>query len=330
MELAKEAGQRGKLYATHIRDESDLCVGLFCAFQEAIEIGRQSGARVEISHMKCAGPSVWGRADKLLEMMRQAHAEGIDVTGDQYPYEWGSTWLSASLFARWASVGGRAQTLANLERPDFRARLIAYMEDVLPRRGGPDGIVITSFPPDRGLEGKSIGQIASEREMSVPEATIELYRQYDPMTVVHMMQEADVETIAASPWISVGSDGSSLSATGILSEGKPHPRNYACFPRYLTRFVRGKRLVSLEEAVRKMTSLPASRLGLTRRGRLQPGYYADVVLFDPAAVADTATFTAPHQYPKGISHVIVNGTMVVKDGAFTGATPGKVLRRFED
>jgi len=330
MELAREAGRRDRFYATHIRDESDFSVGLFCAFQEAIEIGRQSGTRVEIAHVKCAGPPVWGMSSRLLEMMERARREGVDVAGDQYPYARSSTSLGATLMPRWAQVGGREETLRRLEESDFRSHVCNYIEEVLPRRGGAEGIVIASFPPDREQEGKTIGQIAQEWGVDVPQAVLRLLQQYDPFTVLHTMQEEDVETIAGSQWISVGSDGSSLATTGPLSVGKPHPRNYGCFPRFLARYVREKQTVTLEQAVRKMTSLPASRLGLTRRGRLLPGHWADVVAFDPATVEDGATFENPHVYPVGIPHVIVNGVAVIKDGDFTGETPGKVLRGFGD
>ena len=330
MELAREAGRRGKLYATHIRDESDFTVGLFCAFQEAIEIGRMSGTRVEIAHTKCSGPPVWGMAGRLLEMMDRARSEGVDVAGDQYPYTRSSTSLSATLFPRWAQIGGREETLKNLQNKAFRSRVVSYIKEVLPKRGGADGIVIAAFPPDRGLEGRSVGWIASEWGVDVPDAAFRLYQRYDAFCVLSIIQDGDVETIAAYPWICVGSDGSSLAITGPLSVGKPHPRNYGTFPRFLARYVREKKVVGLEEGIRKMTSLPASRLGLTRRGLLRPGYYADVVLFDPDGIEDMATFENPHVYAAGIPHVIVNGVSVIKDSDFTGKTPGKVLRDFGD
>jgi N-acyl-D-amino-acid deacylase len=194
----------------------------------------------------------------------------------------------------------------------------------------PEGVVIARFVPDPSLEGKNMGQIAETLRCDPAEATLRLYEQGEASVIAHAMQETDVETIARHPWVAVGSDGSSLSASGLLSVGKPHPRSYGTNPRYLARFVRQRQLVSLPEAVRKMTLLPATRLGLTRRGRIAPGFAADLVVFDPATVADTATFEAPHSYPTGIPHVVVNGVLVIEDHAFTGQTPGKVIRGFSD
>ena len=330
IELVKEVGQRDKLHAIHIRDEFDYSVGLFAALHEAIEIGRMSGASIQVSHVKCAGPIVWGMADRVLEAMERARKEGVDVTGDQYPYTASNTPLASTVFPRAIQVGGRENTLSILADPSRRGGIKQYIEENVPNRGGADGMVISSFPPDESLEGKSIAQIAEEWGIDMAETLIRMYEQGDMFAVVHNMQEDDVDLIASSQWISVGSDGSSLMTEGMLSEGRPHPRNFGCFPRFLARYVRERKVVSLEEGIRKMTSLPASRLGLTTRGRLVPGYWADVTLFDPGKVQDTATFEQPHAYPVGIAHVIVNGIPVIKDGEFTGETPGKVVRDFGD
>jgi N-acyl-D-amino-acid deacylase len=173
-------------------------------------------------------------------------------------------------------------------------------------------------------------QIAAELGCDPAEAALRLYARAEAAVIARAMQDADVEAIACHPLIAVGSDGSSLAASGVLSVGKPHPRSYGTNPRFLAQFVRQRRLMSLPEAIRKMTTLPASRLGLTRRGRLAPGYAADLVVFDPDTIADTATFEAPHSYPTGVAHVAVNGVLVVEQGAFTGRTPGKVIRSFAD
>lgn len=330
MELAREASKRGKLYSSHIRDEGDYSVGLFSALQEAIEIGRIAGVRVQISHLKCMGPATWGKADMLLERLERGRAEGVDVAGDQYPYTAGSTYLAAAAFPRWAQVGGRDALLQNLKDAAFQARLRTAIADNYTRRGGAERVVIAYLPQRRDLEGMSIAQIADRWGVDPVEATLRVYQEGEAFVVIHQMEEQDVERIAGYPWAAVGSDGSSLRAEGPLSAGKPHPRSYGCFPRFLARYWRERRRVSLEEAVRKMTSLPASRLGLTRRGRIAPGFWADIVCFDPKTVGDTATFQEPHRYPQGIPHVLVNGVPVVRNGEYTGQRPGKVLRRFDD
>ena len=325
IELSREASTRGKFYSSHIRDEGNYSVGLFHAFQEAIEIGRQSGAKVQISHNKCGGPSVWGKASRLLEMIEAAREDGIDVAGDQYPYTAGSTALSAVLFPRWAQVGGKETLLANLRSRSFVGRLASEIRDNFQRRGGPERIMIAMFPPDRQLEGKNLVEIADIQGTNPVETGINLFREYDPSVVVDFMEDGDVDLIASHPWVAVGSDGTSLRSSGPLSAGRPHPRSYGCFPRFLAHYQRTKKLISFEDAVRKMTYLPATRIGLTHRGRIAPDFWADLVVFDPDKIRDTATYEDPHQYADGIHHVIVNGVTAVLNGLPTGATAGKVI-----
>jgi N-acyl-D-amino-acid deacylase len=330
IELAAVAAARGKLYSTHMRDEGSHSVGLFVALNEAIEIGRRTGIRVQISHVKCSGPAVWGRADDVLDLFERARREGIDLAGDQYPYTVASTSLTGALFPRWALEGGREATLRRLANAAERQRLHVDITATFAKWSTPEGVVIARFVPDPQLEGMHVAQIAEGWQCDPAEAAMRLYERGEASVIVHAMQETDVETIAGHPLIAVGSDGSSLSASGVLSVGKPHPRSYGTNPRFLARFVRQSRLVALEEAIRKMTLLPASRLGLTRRGRIAPGFAADLVVFDPNTIADTATFEAPHSYPTGIPHVAVNGVLVIENGTFTGQTPGKVIRGFHD
>jgi len=330
IDLAAVAAARGKLYSTHMRDEGSHNVGLFVALNEAIEIGRRTGIRVQISHVKCMGPAVWGRAGDVLDLFERTRREGIDLAGDQYPYLAGSTSLTGALFPRWALEGGREATLRRLADVGDRRQLLADITGNFAKWSDPEGITIARFVPDTHFEGMHMVHIATELGCDPAEAALRLYERAEAAVIARAMQDTDVETIASHPLIAVGSDGSSLSATGVLSVGKPHPRSYGTNPRVLAQFVRQRRLLSLPEAVRKMTTLPASRLGLTRRGRLAPGYAADLVVFDPDTIADTATFEAPHSYPSGVAHVTVNGVLVVENGAFTGQTPGKVIRDFGD
>ena len=326
IELADVAAERGKLYSTHMRDEGSHSVGLFVALSETVEIGRRTGVRVEVSHVKCMGPSVWGRAGDVLDLLERARSEGIDIAGDQYPYTAGSTSITGALFPRWALDGGREATLKLMAAPNTRERLLTDIDDVYARNRDPESVVMARFAPDPQYEGQNMLEIADKLGCEPREAPLRLYEMGDGSVIIHVMQEADVETIARHPMISVCSDGSSLSTEGILAAGRPHPRSYGTNPRFLARYVRDRKLVPLAEAVRKMTTLPAGRLGLSRRGRIAPGFAADLVVFDPEKVSDTATFESPHSYAVGIPHVAVNGVMVIEDGDFTGRTPGVVIR----
>jgi N-acyl-D-amino-acid deacylase len=328
--LAQPAAARNKLYSSHLRDEADVSIGLFAALDEAIEVGRQTGVRVQISHVKCAGPAVWGRAGDALAVYERSRRDGVDVAGDQYPYTAASTSISGALFPRWALEGGREPTLRRLADAATRARIRAEIADAFTKRSDAKGTVIARFVPEPRYEGMSLAAIAEAAGCDPAEAAIRLYEQRDGQVILHAMREDDVATFAAHPLIAVGSDGSSLATDGVLASGKPHPRSYGTNPRFLARFVRERRLTSLEEAVRKMTALPASRLGLTRRGRLAPGFAADLVVFDSQTVADRATFEEPHCYPAGIPYVAVNGVLVIEHGEFTGHTPGRVIRGFAE
>ena len=328
--LADEAARRGRVYSTHMRDEGAGTVGLFVAINEAIEVGRHTGIRVQISHVKCVGGLMWGRAADALEVFERARDEGIDVAGDQYPYAASSTSLTGAMFPRWALSGGRDATLRRMADPPQRDRMLADVKTRFDVGRGPDATVIARYVPRPRFEGMTLTEIASEMESEPEEAVLSLYLDGDASVISHGMREEDVEVIARHPLISVASDGTSISTEGVLSTGLPHPRSYGTNPRFLARYQRERGLVSLPEAIRKMTTLPAQRLGLTRRGRIAPGFAADIVALDPDSVTDTATFQAPHSYAKGIPHVAVNGVMVVESNEFTGQTPGKVIRGFGD
>jgi N-acyl-D-amino-acid deacylase len=324
--LARAAGEAGGLYASHIRGEGDT---LLPAITEAIEVGRRAAVPVEVSHLKAAGRANWPKMGQAIELIEAARTGGLDVTADMYPYPAGSTGLTALLPA-WAHVGGREPLLARLADPADRARLRAALDGPgLARDAGWDGIAIAGCPARPGYEGRTIADIAAELRVPAGEAAIEILRQSraDADMILFMMSEDNVARGLARPWVMIGSDGEGRAAHGPYAAGKPHPRNYGTCPRFLGHYVRDQRLVSLEEAIRKLTSLPAATLGLRDRGRLAPGAFADVVVFDPAAVADTATFADPHRYPRGIAWVLVNGRPVIAGADHTGARPGRVLTR---
>ena len=326
--IAEEAGKRNKLYSTHQRDEGSRTVGLFVSLNEAIEIGRRAECKVQISHVKCASPLVWGKSGEYLELLEQTVKEGVDVAGDQYPYPASSTFITGALFPRWALAGGREETLKYMADEDDRGRIIDEMNETFKQGRGADGTIIARYVPDESLEGKNLEEIAESMGTTPAEAALRIYEKSEAMVVSYGMTDEDVETFAAHPLIAVASDGESLSTEGVLSAGKPHPRSYGTNPRFIQKYVNEKNLVSIQEAVRKMTSMPAQRLGLTNRGQLIPGYAADLVIMDLPNVEETATFTDPHQYPKGISHVIVNGEIVIQDEKFTGKTPGAMITNF--
>ena len=327
--LNQPVADRNKLYSSHIRSEADDLCGLFPAHAEAIEIGRRTGGRIQVSHVKSVGPKFWGRGPEILEGFERARDEGIDVAGDQYPYSWSSTGFSGAMFARWALTGGRPATLDRLTDDDLRAKMRVDTEYYISRNHGAAGSVVAHFPPNADYEGMSLEEIGFEMGCDPAEAALRLYEQSDGSYVLYSMEEADVEAIAQWRLMAVCSDGSSLRTTGPLSSGKPHPRSYATNSRYFETFVNERKLVSFEEAIYKMTALGASRLQLTRRGRIAKGMYADVLVFDPDSIKQNNSFTDPHQYSTGMDHVIVNGVQAIADGMVTGATPGKVLRDFD-
>ena len=211
---------------------------------------------------------------------------------------------------------------------DARGRIIDEMNETFNQGRGADGTIIARYVPDESLERKSLEEIAESMGTTPAEAALRIYQEGEASVISYGMIEEDVETFAAHPLVAVASDGSSLSNEGVLSVGKPHPRSYGTNPRFIQKYVNDKKIVSIQEAIRKMTSMPAQRLGLTNRGRLTPGYAADIVIMDLPNVKETATFTDPHQYPKGISHVIVNGEIVINDEEYTGKTPGAMITDF--
>jgi len=327
--VTQPAADREKLYSSHIRSEADDLSGLFPAHAEAIEIGRRTGARIQISHVKVVGPKFWGRGPELIEGMEKARSEGIDIAGDQYPYEWSSTGFSGAMFARWALVGGRQATLDRLADADTRAQVRANVTYYINRNHSAEGCVVASFPPDQSLEGRSLQDIADEWGCVPEEAALRLYEQSEGSYVLHSMELRDVDAIAKWPLMAIASDGSSLRDEGPLSSGKPHPRSYATNSIIIEQFVEQRGLFSLEEAIYKMTALPASRLNLTRRGRIAPGQFADVLIFDPKNVKQNNDFVNPHVYSTGMDYVFVNGKPALENGKPNGELPGRVIRSLD-
>ena len=326
VELARAAGEGGGFYASHIRGEGRT---LLPAISEAIEVGRRASVPVEISHLKASGRANWPKMAQAIELIEQARAEGLDVTADMYPYPAGSTMLAA-LLSPWVHAGGRERLLARLADPADRARIRAELDDTgLGRDAGWDGILIAACPTQPEYEGRTLAHIADGLGLSPAEAAIEILREArgEAEMILFMMSEDNVALGLRQPWVMIGSDGEGRATSGPYGAGKPHPRNYGTCPRFLGHYVRDDRIVSLPDAIRKLTSLPATKLGLRDRGRLEPGAAADVVVFDPATVADTATFAEPHRYPVGIPWVLVNGDPVIARGAHTGSRPGRALKR---
>jgi N-acyl-D-amino-acid deacylase len=323
--LAETAAHHGGVYATHMRSEN---LKILEAIEEAIEVGRQAHIPVEISHFKISSPRMWGRVDEIIALVENARAEGVDLVVDQYPYEWSSTKLATTL-PSWARAGGHEKLVERLRDPATRARITREALDQLETQGYPDYsyAVVATCTWDRSIEGKSIPEINAikGRQPGLSneiETILELMEAGGAKMVFHKMSGADVERILLYPNTAVASDGRVIEH----GAGVPHPRSYGTNARVLAEFVRRKTLLTLEDAVRRMTSLPARTFGFSDRGLIRVGSAADLVLFDPERVADTATFAEPHSYSQGFALVVVNGGIVVEDDALTGERPGMILR----
>lgn len=328
IEASKEVAAAGGLYACHMRNERER---LLEAVQESIRIGRESGAAVQISHHKASSPKVWGLVRQSLKLIEQARAEGVDVTVDQYPYRASSTNLNA-MMPPWAHEGGLGALARRLDDPEQRARILADLRSETPSGTGanltPNDILVASCRTDRSLDGKTIAQIAEERGADPYETVCDilLANECDIGAIYFSMSEDDIRYVMRHPLMMVGSDSTSMAIGGKSAEGKPHPRTYGTFVRILGQYVRDEGVLPLEEAIAKMTSRPAARLGLADRGTIAVGKKADLVLFSAERVRETATFQDPHQYPEGVEYVILNGRVVVDGGEHTGTLAGRVLR----
>jgi len=323
--IARRAA-RGGFYASHIRGEGRT---LLDAVAEAIRVGREGGLPVQVSHIKAAGRPNWGKVEAALRLIDAARGEGQDVMADVYPYTASSTSLR-TLLPDWALEGGIDAMLERLRDPGTRDRIRAEMTDgsaILARGLGWDDIMIASAPSRPEVQGRRIGEIASAAGKDPLDSAMDILEaeRGGASIILFQLDEADLRRALAHPHVMIGSDGSALAADGEMAAGKPHPRSYGTFPRVLARYVREQALLSLEQAVWKMTGLPARRLGLADRGVLAVGAKADVVALDATAVEDHATYDDPHRYAAGLPYVLVNGRVVIDRGEHTGALPGRVL-----
>jgi N-acyl-D-amino-acid deacylase len=334
IELAKVVSRYGSIYTTHLRGEGDTILD---SVREAIEIGEKAGAPVEIFHIKVAGSNNWGRMTEVVALIDSARARGIDINANQYPYI-AANHPTLPLLPPWALEGGVDKTMERLKDPQLRARIKHDIDNGVPgwnsnyvrQSGGWQGIVIgaTRTEKNASLPGKNLEEIGRIREKDPADAFFDLLLEEhgQVMCMPFMMSEKDVQTALRQPWVDIASDGSSFSTEGLLAAGHPHPRNFGTFPRILGHYVRDEKVLTLEDGVRRMTSLAAQRLGLKDRGLLREGYWADVVVFDPNRIADKATFVEPEQYPEGINYVLVNGRVVIDGSKHTGERPGLALR----
>ncbi len=331
--LAEEAGRRGGMYISHMRSEGNR---LLEAVDELIGIARAARVPAEIYHLKAAGRANWGKLDAVIARVERARAEGLRITADMYTYTAGATGLDAAM-PPWVQEGGLQAWRRRLQDPAIRARVAREMrtptnawESLYLAAGSPANVMLVAFRQDslKRFTGRTLADVARERGRSPEETAMDLVVQDDSRvgTVYFLMSEDNVRRQIALPWMSFGSDGGSLAPEGAFLRSNPHPRAYGNFARLLGRYVREERIISLEEAVRRLTSMPAATLGLRRRGSLRPGFHADIVVFDPDSIRDHATFDRPHQYSTGVRDVLVNGVPVLRGGEHTGATPGRVVR----
>jgi len=324
--LARVLQRQGAIYASHVRGES---ATLLSAIEEAIAISHASGARTEVSHLKAVGRTFWGQGILALARLEAARSEGVDIWCDQYPYQATATGLSA-LIPDWVQAGGREKLLPRLALPELHGRLLSDIATAIALRGEADHIKIASTGSQRhrNLCGRTLEDAALRLELSPAEAVLKLLIDEQGVVgaVYFSLGETDLESILRNPDVAVASDGYGFNAE-LHHSAVPHPRSYGTFPRVLGLYVREKKLLTLETAIRKMTSLPAQILGLEGRGGIKPGFFADLTLFDPLTVRDTATFETPQQYPQGIIHVVVNGQVAVDNARLTANRGGRVLLR---
>jgi len=333
VELSKVAADHNGMYISHMRSEG---ANLLEAIDELLTIAREADIRAEIFHLKASGQPNWHLFDQAVAKVEQARAEGLQITADVYTYPAGSTGLNAAI-PPWVQEGGFEASVERMKDPAMRERIAAEMlehsgewENMYLGAGSPDNILLVGFKSEalKPLTGKTLGEVAKMRGTDPRMTAMDLIVEDDSrIQTVYFSQSDDVVRKAVSlPWVSFNSDAESIAPEGVFLLSNPHPRTYGSFARVLAKYVRDEKVLTLEEAIRKLAALPAANLKIDSRGQLQTGYYADVVVFDPAKIQDHATFVKPHQYATGMLHVFVNGEQVLKDGEHTGAKPGRFVR----
>lgn len=331
--LARAVAEYGGLYISHIRNEGN---AILEALDELITVAQDAGIAAEIYHLKLSGRSNWAKLDHVIEKVEAARARGLRITADMYNYAASSTGLDAAM-PGWVQEGGLRAWIERLKDPAIRARVKREMslpgdgwENTYHAAGSPENVLLVGFKNDllKPLTGKTLGQVAAMRGKSPEETMMDLVIEDESRVdaVYFTMSEDNVREQIALPWVSFGSDGASMATEGVFLKSSTHPRAFGNFARLLGKYVREEKVIPLHKAVQRLTTLPAGNLKLDRRGSLTPGYFADVVVFDPASIKDNATFDHPHQYATGMIHVLVNGTPVLRDGEHTGARSGRVVR----
>jgi N-acyl-D-amino-acid deacylase len=333
IELAKVSKQYGGIYSSHIRDEGER---VFEAVQEAINVGKGANVPVDIIHMKIAHKNLWGRVNEIIAMVQKARDEGFNIQANVYPYTAGQNNLS-SIIPPWAVDGGRDAMIARLKNPALRPRLRREILNGLPgwynhylaTGDGWAGMILVTLRHEKNtaFQGKRMSELIAARGGNPADVLMDVLIEENGSvpTVFFHHSEPDMQLVMKQPWTSIGSDGGALSVDGPTSKSHPHPRYFGTFPRVLGRYVRELQVITLPEAVKKMTSMNADKIGIKDRGRLQEGLWADITVFNPDTVIDRATFERPHQYPVGIEYVIVNGALTLEKERHTGALAGRVI-----
>ena len=319
--MAKATAPFGGVYSSHIRDESDYTIGVVAAVQEVIDIAEQGGVIGVVSHMKALGPASWGLSKTLIQNIEAARGRGVQVFADQYPYEASGTGIVGALIPRSAQVGGRDAMMKRITG-ELRNEIRAEVKTNIARRGGADTLMISRYSANPAFEGQRLSALAAKAGVAPEEYALQMLEKGDASLVSFNMSEGDIEGIMRQPWTMTCTDGDLVR----MNVGVPHPRAYGAFPRKLKKYVAERGAIDLPAAIRSMTSLPATVFAVKDRGQLRPGAFADVLIFDLAKVNDAATYEKPHQLAEGMTDIIVNGELARRDGKFSTALAGRVLR----